>query len=147
MLFKLQIHYNYKTVGKRFTGILICHECTASPPLSSVPFCRVLGKCQSRLPKKKKNIFYGLQWESIIYPVLKRVCSRAWNQITPSVCTHVYMQVWRGEVTEEVGSLWRYHTMQNMLSILMVKVVSPFLPKSEYAFLVWGRTALLYLKS
>lgn len=48
-LFKLLLHYNYKAVGKRWIDILICHKFTASTPLSSVPFCRVLGKCQSRL--------------------------------------------------------------------------------------------------
>lgn len=48
-LFKLLLHYNCKAVRKRLIDILICHKFTASTPLSSVPFCRVLGKCQSRL--------------------------------------------------------------------------------------------------
>lgn len=48
-LFKLLLHYNCKAVGKRLIDILICHKFTASTSLSSVPFCRVLGKCQSRL--------------------------------------------------------------------------------------------------
>lgn len=106
MLFKLQLHYNYNDVGKRFTDILICHKCIASTPLSSAPFCRVLGKCQSRL---QKNLLWaavrkhdlpspekgGLSGMESDQPKCVRAC-----------VLHVCMRVWWGEGTEGVGSLW-----------------------------------------
>lgn len=49
------------------------------------------------MPKQTvKEIFYRLQKGTVIYPVLKRVRSQAWSQVSPRVCTcvlHVYLQL------------------------------------------------------
>lgn len=95
-LFKLQLHYNYKAVGKRLIDILIGHECRASTCLSSVPFCRVLGRCQSRL---QKNLSRAAGRRHNLPDPENRVLSGIEADQPKHACTcalHVCMQVWWG---------------------------------------------------